>query len=648
MIRTLLRILIVEDSEDDAVLILHQIKKGGYSIEYERVSTFEKMKAALKDKTWDIILSDFKMPRFNGLKALELLKESGLDIPFIIISGTIGEEVAVEVMKAGANDYLMKNNLKRLIPAIERELRESESRAERVRVEQERKQTEKKLVIFSLALEQSPASILITDIEGKIEYVNSKFTRVTGYTQEEALGKTPRILKSGEMSQEYYKQLWGTITSGMEWNGEFHNKKKNGEMFWELASISPIKDKSGVITHFLAVKEDITDRKQTERELLIAKEKAEESSRLKNEFLHNMSHEIRTPMNGIVGFAQLLNDADLSAENQKKFTKIINSSSEQLLRIIDDILEISQLETKQVIANEEKVCLNELLFELFSIFEIKAKEKGIPLYLKKALPDNLSFIYTDKVKINKIVSNLVENALKFTQTGYIDMGYQLLDNKIEIFIEDTGIGISPEYHEVVFERFSQEVNSLAKVYGGLGLGLSIAKENTELLGGQITLKSEKGKGSTFFVKIPYKPVFSDGEQNGSDKNIKINHQIEYHTVLIAEDDETNYLYLETLLERFNPNLKIIHARNGQEAVEICHNRKEINLVLMDIKMPLMNGNAATKEIKSFRPELPVIAQTAYSTNDDNNLSKSAGCDDFISKPIGAKGLYSMISRYLIK
>lgn len=643
-----IRILVIEDSEDDALLVLHQIRNGGYNIDYERVQTAETMKAALREKTWDIVLSDYSMPHFNGLEALALLKESGIDIPFIVISGTIGEEVAVGAMKAGAHDYIMKNNLQRLLPALERELRESDTRSERKLLEQKQKHSEEKLRILSRAVEQSPASILITDADGKITYINPKFSELTGYSAEEVLGQNPRFLKSGEMTSDYYKEIWQTIISGKEWFGEFHNKKKNGELYWEQASISPIFDPAGTITHFLAIEEDITGRKQTEKELINAKEKAEESNRLKTEFLHNMSHEIRTPMNGIMGFSVLLEDPDISSEKQRQYIKFIVNSSTQLLRIIDDILEISQLETKQVKAFEEKVCLNDLLLALFSIFDMKAKEKKIPLYLNKSLSDKQSYICTDTVKLNKILGNLLENALKFTSAGFVEIGYQLKGNTIEIYVQDTGIGINPEKQGIIFERFSQEEKDLAKVYGGLGLGLSIAKENIELLGGSITLESEKGKGSTFYVTIPYAPADSNEQVASSEADIKIiSAKNDLYTILIVEDEEMNYLYLEALLElRDDLNIKLLHAKNGQEAIEICKYNEQINIVLMDIKMPVMNGYEATKQIKEYRPDLPIIAQTAYSTKEDKDLAKSAGCDDFISKPIKGETLNRIIDKYL--
>jgi len=391
---------------------------------------------------------------------------------------------------------------------------------------------------------------------------------------------------------------------------------------------------------------DITNRKKNEIELLLAKQKAEESDLLKTEFLNNMSHEIRTPLNGILGFSKLLNTPDLQPDKTKYYTDIIENSGKQLMQIIDDILEISRLETKQVKALKNNVCLNNLLLQLFSIFDIKAKENKTPLYLKKALNDKQSTIYTDQVKLNKILSNLLENALKFTSIGYIEIGYFLVkthdraslqENNIEIYIKDTGIGIDKEKQELIFDRFSQVEKEISQKVGGLGLGLSIAKENAELLGGTIRIESEKDKGTTFYVTLPYTPVFD---------NIDIENIKNGKTVLIVEDEEINLLFIEELLVKSEFEINTIHAKNGLEAVEICKKNKKINLVLMDLKMPIMNGFEATTQIKKICPNLPIIAQTAYSTKTEEDKAKQSGCDNFISKPINKDKFNEMINKYL--
>jgi len=649
-----------------------------------------------------------------------------------------------------------------------------EIRVTAVRDIYERKRANEEINKLTTAIKQSASIIVITDTDGKIEYTNPEFTKSTGYTAEEVIGKNPRILKSGTQSNEYYTQMWQAISAGKNWKGELQNKKKKGEYYWEQITITPIKDNLGKIINYLAVKEDITEkkeaevllkeseqnyqnifnnatdaiyiqdkkgvfldvnqgvvnmygypkdyfigktpeflsapgrndlaqvskfieeafngnpqqfdfwgirknnevfpkivrsqrsvysgknvvitfaldiskRKKTEKELIIAKEKAEESDKLKTEFINNMSHEIRTPMNGILGFSKILEKPNLTDAKKSHYINIIQNSGNQLMHIIDDILEISELETKQVRLIEEDVCLNDLLLEQFLIFDIKAKEIKIPLYLKKGLPNKESIILTDKTKLNKILSNLLENALKFTREGFIEFGYNCkamghAPLSLQIYVKDTGIGIKPESQEIIFERFSQEEKELSKKVGGLGLGLSIAKENAELLGGNLTLKSEKGKGTTFFITIPYKPVLENTET--SNYNINLGKHDKY-TILIVEDEEVNYLYLEILLEELEHNFKVLYAKHGQEAIEICKENTNIDLVLMDLKMPIMNGFDATKLIKKFRPCLPIVAQTAYSTKEEKRQAFSAGCDDFISKPISEKTLNRILNKNLI-
>ena len=346
-------------------------------------------------------------------------------------------------------------------------------------------------------------------------------------------------------------------------------------------------------------------------------------------------------MNAICGFSGFLSDDDLSDAKRKSFVQIIQNSSNQLLSIVSNILTISSLETKQEKVSISIVCINDILNELLAIFKQQASNQNISLYAYKQLSDKQSEIYTDKTKIIQVLSNLISNALKFTHVGSIKFGYQLINNDIEFFIKDTGIGISQELHEKIFERFRQADKSIQSNYGGTGLGLSICKGFVELMGGTIRVESNVGEGSTFYFTLPFKPANemevptpSDNQDKGQMNEIK--------TVLVAEDDDLNYLYIEEVLMRLP--IKIIHAKNGKEAIELFKSNPEVELILMDIKMPVMDGHEAAS-IRSIKPELPIVAQSAYAM-DYERVKYEGVFDDYLTKPVNRKALSDIISKYL--
>ena len=365
-----------------------------------------------------------------------------------------------------------------------------------------RKLSEKELRKLSQAIEQNPVSVVITDSEGTIEYVNPKFTVMTGYEANEAIGKNPRILKSGEMKPELYTNLWKTITSGKTWNGELINKSKTGKLYWANKSISPIIDERGKITNYVSIGEDITEEKNNEAELIKAKEKAEESDRLKSAFLANISHEIRTPMNGILGFADLLKEPDLTRENQKEFLDVIEKCGSRMLNIINDLIDISKIEAGETTLRVKRTNINKTLHELHLFFMPEGARKNIRIDFHCDLPEDESYIETDSTKLQQILTNLIKNAVKFTEEGSIIFGYRKKNLKFEFFVTDTGPGIDPEHKNLIFERFRQGVLGKMPKYEGAGLGLAISKAYVELLGGSIWMESELGKGSTFYFELP--------------------------------------------------------------------------------------------------------------------------------------------------
>ncbi len=506
----------------------------------------------------------------------------------------------------------------------------------------EQKQTEEFNLKLSKAVEQSPAVIIIADTEGTIEYVNPKFTKITGYTPQEALGQNPRILNSGEHDKAFYKELWDTVLAGKEWNGEFHNKKKNGELYWENALISPIFNDSGEITHLLGVKEDITEKKKMVAELISAKDKAEESDRLKTAFLQNMSHEIRTPLNGILGFADLLT-GDIDINEIKTYAEYIRISGNRLLSLINNILDLSRIEAGGISIETKPFMINKLMKEAWQLFQIEAKKKNIRFKYHLPLKDDESILASDENKINQIIINLLGNAFKFTGSGSIDFGYKISGDELLFWVTDKGRGIAPEHQARIFERFYQADMSISRDFEGAGLGLPISRGLVELLGGKMWLESQVDKGTSFYFTIPYHTTNKRSAHHTEDQtSIRIKN--EKQIILIVEDDETSFLFLEIVLRL--EKLKMLHATSGQEAIEMCRNHPEIGLVLMDIKLPEMNGLEATRKIKAFRPDLPVVAQTAHTFSSDRQEALDAGCDNFIAKPIPKNELVKIIAQYL--
>ncbi|WP_346863010.1 PAS domain S-box protein [uncultured Draconibacterium sp.] len=694
----------------------------------------------------------------------------------------------------------------------------------------ERKKLESRNTMLSKAIEASPASVVITDTEGNIQYVNPFFEDKTGYTLQEVIGKNPRILKSGKQSEEFYKNMWDTVLNGQIWRGEFHNKKKNGQLYWEKGSISPVTNGDGKIVQFIAIKEDITQQKKilaelnkakeeaeknasevimqkeavifhnerleslfrisqlnpkstqelldyalneavnltaskigyiyfynettrqftlntwsrevmkeckvqnpetvydldstgcwgeavrqrkpviindysaenefkkgtpeghiklqrfltvpvfsdnqivavagvanksndyiqadirqlsllmdnvwkiSERiklieDLQIEKERAEESDKLKSAFLANMSHEIRTPMNGILGFTELLKDPNLSGEQQNEFISIIQKSGDRMLSTINDIIDISKIESGLVTLNMTLIDLKSFMTDILLFFEPETAKKKLFLKFLNQNDFESPMLQTDPEKLNSIITNLIKNAIKFTFEGGISFGYTFSEDSIQFIIKDTGIGIPLKRQEAIFDRFVQADIADSRVFEGSGLGLSISRSYSEMLGGTIRLESEESLGTTFYVSIPTtktKAAQSFNEEGVSEigpspQNLKI---------LIADDDAVSVDLLKIFLKDYCQNF--IVAENGEIAVEKVKEHGDIDLVLMDVKMPLMDGFDATKRIRAFNTDVKIIAQTAFVQEQDIVKALNVGCNNFISKPINKHKLLELV------
>lgn len=375
-------------------------------------------------------------------------------------------------------------------------------------------------------------------------------------------------------------------------------------------------------------------------ELMAAKEKAEASDRLKSAFINNISHEIRTPLNGILGFGQILTDPDLLPEEKEQYSDMLNSSSSRLINTVTNFMDISLLTSGNQKVYKKEINPENLIKEVIFRFKDACDAKNIVLsILSPALNPDIK-LYTDNELLSKTLYQLIDNAVKFTLKGSVVVGYERVENDVHFFVKDTGIGISVENLNQIFDNFIQEDGEITRRYEGSGLGLSIAKGITALLGGKIWVDSEKGKGSTFHFSIP---CLEQTLENLTQKLISGHSGRGKQTILIAEDDDINYYYFKVLLT--HDLIEIIHANNGLEAVELCQQHPEIELVLMDLKMVEMDGFEATRQIKAFRTDLPVIAITAYSESEDKRKALQAGCDEFLTKPVKKELLIKKLEEF---
>ncbi|PWD99893.1 hybrid sensor histidine kinase/response regulator [Marinilabilia rubra] len=631
------------------------------------------------------------------------------------------------------------------------------------------KEAEKEWRKLSRVVEQSPDSIIITDTDGLIEYVNPQFFRSTGYAFDEVIGQSPGILSSGQTPPELYHDLWSTLRKGDVWNGEFINSKKNGELYYESAVVFPISEE-GVVCHYASVKKDITkerqalkalrdselkfrqlaenidqifwlhtnrkilyistsfekifgipisviykdpfsfldvvipedlplvkkmvqmeeafsnepftfefrirrpdgtlrwiqthtypvpeidglkkraglsrditERKQFEQDLVDAKMRAEKSDQLKEAFLRNISHEIRTPMNSILGFSELLSLGQLEEGKQEQYLETIVGSTNKLLEIVDDIMIISKLESGNLMLNPEMVDPVKVVDELF----LKYCNSGTGLVLmEKEICPGVPPVWVDRARLLSILEKLIVNALKFTYKGSIKIGFKCLDDGIRFFINDTGIGIEKGNQSIIFEPFRQLDAKVNRRFEGNGLGLTIASRTAHVMNTQIKVDSEPCKGSCFYFDLKYTRQTGGMELPGERKQ-SFKDKVK---LLIVDDEEHNAFFLSELVQSIYPIIEfdISFAKNGKQAVVKCAKPESFDLILMDIRMPEMNGLEATDQIKKIKPNVPVIAQTALVSEEDFKRIQNAGIDACICKPIWRDKLKGVLDRFLKK
>ncbi len=474
--------------------------------------------------------------------------------------------------------------------------------------------------------------------------VNDTAALMVGYTKEEFLKLSVFDLEANpdknsliDMQRQIMEKNSATIETIL--------RHKNGREIPVEIVVAPIRYNNQIA--LMNIVRDISERKQTEMELIAAKNKAQESDRLKSAFLTNMSHEIRTPVNAIIGFSGLLDDEFLSQKERSDYVSIIRNSGNQLVRIINDIIDISKIDSKLIVMSKIDFNLNNFLDNLFQIIQnekIVKNKSQLEVHLFKALPDTMSTMHSDEERLRQVLFNLLENAIKFTSAGFIQFGYTIQGDMIRFFVKDTGRGISPEKQSVVFERFRQEDETYTRQFGGTGLGLTISKGLVELLDGTIWLESIEGQGTSFFFNLPF-TLIEDVLAIDEPKAVQANaYDFSGKTLLIAEDVVENY---ELLKIYFNQTqAEILYAENGMKAIEILNHHNYIDLILMDIQMPVLNGYEATTVIRKAYPTLPIIGITAYAFPEDRQRCLDAGCNEVITKPIVKAALLDLIDSYL--
>ena len=630
-----LRILLIEDDPYDLELVVATLRDAGFQFDFDHTKSRDGLVALLDKHEYNLILSDYNMPGFDGLSALRLVQARTLAIPFILVSGAMGEEIAIESLKAGATDYVLKDRLARLGPVVKRALQEYEERLTRIKAEQA-------LRLLNQAVEQSPVSVVITDASGSIQYVNPKFSQVTGYSAAEAIGQNPRILQSGEQSPAFYRKMWDALSTGQEWRGEFHNKKKNGELYWELASIAGVKDQAGNITHYVAVKEDITERKQLEEEHL-----RQERLASVGQLAAGIAHDFNNILAAIGLYSEIVGRSKELSDGNKKRMGVINQQVWHASRLIGQILDFS----RQSVLQRHPLNLQSLLEEQVNL-------------LQRTLPENIAIelqcepgeytVEGDPTRIQQVLTNLAVNArdampnggrLTITLDRLAAEPDQLpwqpttsAKTYIRLNVTDTGTGIPPQNLPHIFDPFFT-----TKAPGeGTGLGLAQIHGIVGQHHGYIDVESQMGVGSSFTVYLPALEIALDAAPAQDDSSV---HQGQGQVLLVVEDEATLRAAMLTILEQWN--YRVLEAANGKEALAVLEaHRGQIDLVLSDMVMPDMGGIALFQTLRQNGWALPMILISGHPLDRVNDELKELGVAACFTKPPDLNKLVGTIAQTL--
>ncbi|MCF8380896.1 MAG: response regulator [Bacteroidales bacterium] len=657
------KILAIDDQQDNLTTIKAVLKIHiPNAIVFTATSGQEGIEMAEKEQP-DVILLDIIMPQMDGYETCKRLKsqEQTMLIPIVMVTAIrTDSESRVKGLELGADAFVSKPidpielsaQVKVMLRIKEAEdtLRADKIALEEVVLERTYELKESELKYKALYI-NAPLSYQSLNKDGYFLDVNPMWLKILGYERNEVIGKNFSDFLHPDWAANFNKSFAFFKKQGFISDAQYKIRHKKGH-FLDISFEGAIAyHPDGSVKQTYCVFQDITESKKAKERLIAALDKAKESDRLKSAFLANISHEIRTPMNGILGFANLLKQPELTGEKTKLYIDIINKSGMRMLNIINAIIEISKIEAGQMKVTISPTNVNVEIDEVFDFFKQEVEKKAIDFSYSKALPDTKAIIETDKQKLCAILINLVKNSIKYTDKGSIKLGYEFIKVKsiaeLKFYIKDTGIGIPENRQEAIFDRFVQADIEDMEAREGSGLGLSIAKAYIEMLGGKIWLNSEPGIGTDVYFTIPYITIPSKQIEIPEPEIIEKPEMSKNKLkILMVEDDEVAAFYLSEILEDNASTL--LHAKTGSEGIALSKQYNDIDLILMDIKMPDMNGYEVTRRIREFDKDVVIIAQTAYAHIKDKQKALEAGCNDYVSKPIIRHELEAKIKNLVTK
>ena len=632
-----LRLLIVEDSEIDAQLLIHHLEKFGYAPVWDRVEDEAALLVALARQTWDIALCDYSMPRYNGMEALETIRATVPELPVLLVSGTIGEEVAVEAMRAGADDYLLKDRLTRLGAAVQRSLQQAGQRRARHR-------TEERLKLLFHAIENSPATIVITDTEGRIEYANPRFIQVTGCSLEAVRGENPRILKSDQMPSAEYARLWKTVQAGGEWRGEFCNRRSTGELFWESAAISPVRDSSGRITHFVKVGEDITQRKQFDeafRKLDAQLRQAQKMEAL-GELAGGIAHDFNSFLGAIVTNLQLARSGIDADSQTAEYLDRATGASRQAAGLARQMLTFSRRDEPQ----RRFLQLRPVVLEMLRLLEASLPP-GVTTSVD--VPAAGLAVLADTSQVQQVVVNLWTNACHALRGRAGCIAVSLADVDVDVAlaakhpglqpgpyvrltVRDDGCGMAPEVREEIFEPFFT-----TKPEGqGTGLGLSVVQNVMTGHQGAVVVESGPGQGTAMHLFFPGQPS-ARAETSACVPGAEPPPQGRGERIMLVDDHMLVQDAMRSLLEDLGYGVTVF-GNPLQALAAFRESNDDFDLVLTDLSMREMNGAELAREILAIRPAFPIIVSSGYDLPSIRQYIRELGIREVLAKPVERNGL----------